>query len=268
MKIKISGLGQIIRKTKTDDFYNCPFCDDDKGHLGVSRRKGIFHCFHCNASGKVEDLRPSLNEFNIKIKERLEQKEEIIENRIKLELPESFRKIISSYNLPYEYLSKREIISEEINKYNIGHCTKGLFAQRIIIPIYEHEELIYFVGRTYINANPRYMNSPTPKRGIIFKTFEGKVEEAIICEGIYDALRIGKVYPTISILGKVADKEQIKKISKLTNKARIMLDNDAYKEGFLLYNQLNVFISTKIIFINKKDPGEMNIEEIKCLSTY
>lgn len=263
MRINLSGLGEIVRKTKSDDFYQCPFCDDDKGHLGVSRNKGIFHCFKCNASGRIRDLKPSLNEFTERVKERLEPRETIVTTPTELELPESFRYITCDRsNRAFRYLIDRRIDEEEIERYDIGQCISGFFAHRIIIPIYEKEKLTYFVGRTYMNAVPRYMNSPTPKKGIIFKTFETRVSEAIIVEGIYDALRIGKWFPTIALLGKIADKEQLIKIEALATRTKVMLDNDAHREGFNLYNQLNNFMHTKVIFINQKDPGELTKEEV------
>ena len=34
----------------------CPFCGDRKYHLGLNRKKGMFHCFRCNESGNSVSL--------------------------------------------------------------------------------------------------------------------------------------------------------------------------------------------------------------------
>ncbi len=32
---------------------NCPFCNDNKGHLYINRSKGVFYCHRCGTSGKI-----------------------------------------------------------------------------------------------------------------------------------------------------------------------------------------------------------------------
>lgn len=39
----------------------CPFCGDRKYHLGLNRKKGMFHCFRCKESGNSVSLYAKLN---------------------------------------------------------------------------------------------------------------------------------------------------------------------------------------------------------------
>ena len=110
------------------------------------------------------------------------------------------------------------------------------------------------------------MNSNAPKDEIVFKTFDNRVDKAIVCEGIFDALRIGKVFPAISILGKVLNgSKQILEIVKSTKEAYMILDKDAEKDGFKAAMILNYYIPTKVMFIKEKDPGEMSLKQIEEL---
>jgi DNA primase len=264
MRISLSGLGDPVRKNGSQHFYNCIFCDDTSGHLGVHIKKGIFHCFKCNASGRLDSL-PALDRFTETVKSRLEGTKQLEAKIVSehLELPDGFREGIHKDSLAYRYIRARDISEEEIDKFRIGYCVKGFFEHRIIVPIYENKRLRYFVGRTYVGGNPRYMNSPVPKQGIVFKTFKGRVDTAVICEGIFDALRIGKLYPAIALLGKVLNgSKQLESIKEAAEKVIIMLDSDAKVDAMKLYQALSPYLRCRIVFINKKDPGELSLAEL------
>lgn len=263
MSLNLSSLGEPIRRRPGQLFFCCPYCDDTKGHLGVNTVRGIFHCFKCDASGKLDELQPNLNQFTEKVKARLSPDQRKVLSNLFPSLPNEYQEIKEDC-LAFKYLKQRNITWDEIERYEIGYCPSGFFKHRIIIPIYEREKLLYFVGRTYLGANPRYMNSPTPKKGIIFKTFTGTRKEVVICEGIYDALRIQKVTEAIALLGKKIDDDQIKKIKGVCEeRVLVMLDKDARKEAFEIYQKLSLYRDTKIVMISQKDPGEMTATQIE-----
>lgn len=264
-KIDISFLGQPVRKKGSQLFFNCPFHEDDNGHLGVNVAKGVYHCFKCNSSGKIKELEAPLTDFKKKVEDFLYGRPEEKEGqKVLVTLPEDYQKIHSGSGLPYRYLRDRGISEDEIRKYKMGYCSSGFFAERIIIPIYMENILKYFVGRTYTNRAPKYLNTPVPKDSTIFKTFSGRVDKAIICEGVFDAISIGRVFPAISILGKVLNgSQQIMSIVGATRQAFVMLDSDAEKDGFLAASLLNYYIPTQVMFIKAKDPGSMTPKEIR-----
>jgi len=265
-RLDLTFLGEPVRKKGKQLFFNCPFHEDNEGHLGIDTRRGIYHCFKCNCSGKIKELEQPLSEFKNKIEIFLNgSPEENKKQQEQLNFPEGIRLLKEDSGLPYRYMKDRDVTVEEIKKYDIRYCNSGTFMDRIIIPIYTNNNLSYYVGRTYLNKEPKYMNAPVPKAGNIFKTFNKKVDKAIICEGIFDALKIGKLFPAISILGKVLNgSEQIVSILKYTKEAYVMLDSDANKDGFIAANLLNYYIPTHVMFIKgKKDAGEMTIKELK-----
>lgn len=265
--LSLKALGEPVRKKGVQEFYNCPYHEDKNGHLGVERKKGIYHCFKCGISGKLKDLVVPLESFRDKVEESLFPKdpEEVPKEVTKIELPREFRPITDEVGLPYRYLKHRGITDEEIYEYNMGYCSTGFFAERIIIPIYQGEKLVYFLGRTYTNGNPKYLNVNAPKGGTIFKTFSGRVDQVILCEGVFDSLNIGKYFPSISILGKeINGNEQIWSIAKSAKEVFVLLDRDAYVAGFAAMSVLNVYVKAHVMLLEgAKDPGELSEQEIR-----
>lgn len=266
MNLKLTGLGES-KKTSTqyEIRYCCPFCDDQKYKLYVNLKKGVFLCQHCKSKGKLDKLHVVLDNFEETVERLLNRNVHMVNRIEKVEVslpPEFIYPIKLKHGLPYTYLRDRLVTATEQEKFHIGFCSEGRYAERIIIPIYEFGSLKYFVGRTYTNREPRYLNAMADRKPIIFTTFKYPVERVFITEGIFDALRVGKLFPAASILGKVISKEQAIKISRLAKEAYIMLDKDAAKDSIEIVKILGYYIRTKIMFIEKKDPGSMSVEEI------
>ena len=235
----------------------------------MNTKKGIYHCFKCNASGRINDLKVGLDQFTSKVEKFLYGKGDSSPQTeaVPLSLPMGHKCVTPKSGLPYRYLINREMTDKEILTYKMRYCGEGPFKDRIIVPVYQDNELRYFVGRSYMKKSPKYMNAPVPKGGTIFSTFPGKVDKAIICEGIFDAVKIGKFFPAICILGKKLNgNEQIASIVKKTKEAFIMLDQDADHDAFSSYLVLNCYIPTRVgLFPKNKDPGSMTFAEIKDL---
>ena len=50
------------RKTVRDSIYfDCPFCDDSKGHLNIHPAKRVYRCNRCGEGGTLNTLRKKLN---------------------------------------------------------------------------------------------------------------------------------------------------------------------------------------------------------------
>ena len=51
----------------------------------------------------------------------------------------------------------------------MGYTTDGKYGGRIILPSYDKEDkLNYWVGRTYNNQKPKYLNPDSDKEEVIF----------------------------------------------------------------------------------------------------
>lgn len=229
------------------------------------RTRGIFHCFNCNASGRISDV-PTLANFESKVRSFFNSDPERAQPAL-VSFPLGYHKLVPRGSIAYRYLAQRGIREFEIKKFEIGYTIAGVFAHRVIIPIRENGLLKYFVGRTYVGDTPKYMNAAAPKDGLVFKTFQGRTHRVVITEGVFDAISVSRVSPAISVLGKTLSQKQIDTIKASASKAVILLDADAPQDGFKAFEQLNYHMPTRIVFLHllqgAKDPGDMTIEQIR-----
>ena len=139
-----------------------------------------------------------------------------------------------------DYLLKRNIGADLINKYNIGYAISGDYRGRIIFPSYDIDgEINYYVGRSYDTySRLKYKNPEVSKMEIIFN--EGKINwdsNIYLVEGVFDHIAIPNSIP---MLGKVLnDKLYTKLVENAECKVIIVLDSDAEKDAINLYRRLN-----------------------------
>lgn len=310
-KTYISSLGQLQ--------YCCPCCaenagvdSDGKYNLEVNLRLGKFHCWKCGSTnsmkgnlsylikrygnqtilGKyrdtIESMRSSgLYDLNLFTGETAAFAEETY-----LKLPETFRKVDFRYNKRgkmVDYLRKRGITQEDVDKFNIGYTTwdekNPAERNRIIFPSYnENGFLNYWVGRDF-TGNPKrtkYRNiDGVDKTSIIF--FEDKIvwdADIVLVEGIFDALHIPNAIP---MLGKTLSRDNAL-FQKLYRKANaniiVAIDGDTelseVKRIYKLLNQGRLKGRIRYIRMGSKDFGEIYekqgkkglMEELKKQDTF
>ena len=126
---------------------------------------------------------------------------------------------------------ERKLTEDIISKFKIGYSVGGKYDSRIIIPSYDvHNDLNYFVTRTYANAKPKYLNPDSDKEEIIFNECCLNWDSDIyLVEGPFDHI---VTHNSIPILGK---KISDKLMNLLFNKAKaniiILLDSDAWNDA-------------------------------------
>ncbi len=241
------------------DRVKCPKCDAmKKPSLSVDRLLGLFHCFRCGFSGRTK------GQFRMDL-----LIEEYKAQRPGLALPEEYMPLD-----PYEprslrqkfalnYLLKRRVTSEQIEKYQIGFCDKGSYENRIIIPFFNGDALIYFVARTINRSEPRkYLNPTSPKGSFVFKTYTGKVKCAAVVEGVFDALSVEHVMPAIALLGKGPTQAQIDALPRHAEQVLLMLDSDAHKDSIELQERISYHIPVSNVLLKSRDPGSLTRGEL------
>jgi DNA primase len=195
----------------------CPFHSEKQPSFTVDDEKQLFHCFGCGVGGDVftlimekenlsfpEALRYLAEKYNIELPETRKSSpklRKLEENLFKIneDALAYFKKNLfntSEGHKALEYLKKRGITEETIQKFKIGYALnswtalvdffqgKGVsanllekaglvlpgqkkegyydrFRGRIIFPIFNLTgKVVAFGGRTFINAEPKYLNSP------------------------------------------------------------------------------------------------------------
>jgi hypothetical protein len=216
---------------------------------------------------KMYKLNFSEDEFNIDTK-AIELED--------LRLPKSFKLLRKDKFCPkpvMEYLSKRGIGWDIIEKYNLGYTeyVKDDFmpSYRVYIPSYDkYGDLNYWTGRDYLDRKGvvKYYNPKVERKNIIFN--EEKLQwdaDITIVEGPFDHIVVPNSVP---LLGKVLNKdftlfwEIIKNANANIN---IFLDGDAFESVKSIYKELNHgYLYNRIRFI----PVAENLDPSKIYELY
>ena len=279
--------------------FPCPKCIDEKGpneaskfNLEVNLYKMVFKCWSCctmddSMMGSLSKLikkygtlslyRSYKEEVDSLVKSKMYRFDTLgmtdsIPSEVYVTLPKTFSKIDLEYcknDKVVEYLSKRRITQDIIDRFNIGYTTwyEETYAlrNRIIIPSYDaFGDLNYWVGRDFTGkSKSKYRNCDADKKNIVFQesliNFDADI---ILCEGAIDCL-----YPcnAISMLGKSLSKDSElyrKLVAKASGNIIICLDSDTdISETKRIYNLLNFGrLRDRIMYIRlnrMKDIGEI-----------
>jgi DNA primase len=258
-------------------FY-CPFCNHHKQKLQVNTETQKWHCWTCNSGGKK--LTSLLKKLDVDRKtislireiygdSNYNPQNEDEGTKVFISLPKEFKPLNEvpkgfdpEYKHAIHYLTERGITEKDIIKYNIGYCTEGLYARRVIIPSYNSDgSLNYFVSRSYYrDEKMKYKNPPISKNVICFESQVNWKEPIILCEGVFDAITIKR--NAIPLLGKFPSKQLVEKIFMSgVNDIIISLDNDAMTEAlkaaeYFRKNGINV----KMMYLKDKDAADMGYE--------
>jgi len=225
----------------------CPFHNEKTPSFIVNPEKQIFHCFGCNVGGNAigfimkmdgltypEAIRKLAKKCNIEIKEtysntddKLAKERETIYN-ISNDAGLFFQKHLAENAVIKNYLKKRGLTDETIEKFQIGYAPKSsstlfnaavkkgyskdllyksgvisgekdFFINRVIFPIFDITgRIVAFGGRVLDDTiQPKYLNSPetaiySKSRVLYGLNFAGKKirenNSAIILEGYVDVI--------------------------------------------------------------------------------
>lgn len=245
--------------------FSCPVCSyeikgldhlDGKGNLEVNYIQGVYKCWSCaethDTHGSLHKLirrygtHRQLKKFELlipetefEIEKKTYKKVKLPKEYISFKTASNGLKLTPVYKRPYNYLKERYVTDEMIEKFNIGFCYLGKYANRIIIPSYNAEgELNYFVARSYETRPYRkYDNPEAEKQLIIFNEYLIDWNEPIhLVEGPFDHIFLPNAIP---MLGKVISDFLFEKLYDNAKKIIIVLDGDAWADAEKLYYKLN-----------------------------
>lgn len=273
--------GRFITETTGEIRVNCPQCESRVGKtdttykLYINPTKEVYHCFRCGYKGRnlrllgidvdnspsSTDLSSIFDFTEMKLDNPLKptlrkEKEQ------KLLLPEEFStNFYCKEGAPYlKYLHGRGISDTAIQKFKIGYCPSGEYANMVVVPVFEDKRLTFFVGRDI--RRKFYKNPKAHKAERIFNLTQNT--NLIMCEGVFDALNCGTF--AIAIFGKDISNVQLNKIGLAKPKSvTILFDNDAQKDAIRAAKKLKEVVSKVYIaqpVDGKKDAGEMSPSEV------
>ena len=260
--------------------FDCPVCSaekgvesDGKGNLEINYDKGVYNCWAC---GEVNETKGTIyklfrtfgtyeqvNEFlsyefsfngkdgevTYKEKTKIILPDETYQLNLKLH-PERLKDPL--FKPAYDYLFKRKIFPDIINKFNLQYCVGGKFRNRIVIPSYDNNaDINYYVTRSLYNIRNKYINNESDKTQLIFnELFIDWDKDVYLVEGPFDHLVLPN---SLVLLGKKMYDLMFETIYKNLNpkcKLIIVLDPDAIKDTIKIYNMLNGGKLRGRVFVN------------------
>lgn len=177
--------------------------------------------------------------------------------------------IDTPFDMQRQYIIDRGYDFDHIvNNYGIkfGGYT-GQFKYRILIPVVFQGRVVSYLGRdvggeAYLKyKNLREEESVLPVKETVYN-IDNIADEAIICEGVFDAWRFH--YNAVALFGLVYTQTQIRILGNKLKRAFICFDNEPQAEEAAedLAEALNFQgVKTEILLIDTKDPGEMSASE-------
>jgi len=257
----IFGEPKMINEIRGQISVDCPVCSytikgldklDGKGNLEINYQQHVYKCWACaETHGTHGHLGKLIDKFGSKKDKKIyklirpdefEKKEKVYK---KLELPKEYKKFdeIHPLHIPRKealnYLKKRGITDEIIEKYQIGLCLEGEYSGRIIVPSFDKKgELNFFVSRSW---NPRsklkYKNPEASKDFLIFnESLIDWTKKIYLVEGVFDSVFLDNAIP---MLGKYISDLLYSKIYENGNEVTIVLDGDAWSDAEKLYHKIN-----------------------------
>ena len=268
-------LGKSKRTAKGNRSFHCPFCAHRKPKLEIKvidspDGSNPWQCWVCGTKGRtIRSLLKHLNLTRAEAESVLQyvQKGEAQEETTKkfVRLPDEFEPLelaprTSVYaNRVRNYLYDRGLTDVDFVRYGIGYCMSGKYADRVIIPSYDENNILnYFVARSLDSgAYLKYINPDVNKSDIIvFENLINWNEPIILCEGVFDAMAIRR--NAIPLLGQNISPALMKKIiTSSCPDIYITLDRDAVKRA-LKHCETFLDMGKRVFFIepSEKDPSE------------
>lgn len=261
-----------IQKGGTEILVFCPNCKHHKRKLNINTSTGYYQCWVCGFSGKsfsslLKKMKAPAEFYKVLCKDNVKITYSIKEEKKVLSLPEEFKPLYKpdkdiAYKHALNYCLQRNLSIHEIVRYNIGYCSSGQFANRVIIPSYDKDtNLNFYCGRDFCNGYLKYRLCDGSKDIIGFELFTDFTKPITIVEGPFDALSVK--YNAVPLFGKTLSKKlKMKLIETRPPRVNVLLDNDALSSAikicdFLVSNN----IETYLIELDGKDPNEIGHEK-------
>lgn len=251
---------------------NCPHCDDTRQRYYEKDTDGgtLFICFNCGKSGLKRRGHRTPAELREKYKDSMStvlqsiipsQQSVIPSYDKRVRLPYDFSYKIPSKGLAWFY--KYAITDEDIKKFHFGYSEKY---NRIILPIYEDEKLLYYQARTLAKPskdNPKYINiRQSGAKNVFFKAFND-TSKIVLVEDILSAVKISHVKSALALLGSYIPSSIIEVLEPF-DKIVIWLDRDKLEEALSYAKKLRLYTGKQVsVIIKDLDPKEYSIDEIK-----
>ena len=258
------------------NYRRCPECDSQNWKLYVDPASGLWHCFRCDAGGRVEVPRDA-----DVMRARLLARPSTRVEWGPAAMPPNVSIGASAEMFLWE---KYGMSGEMVKLYGLveGYLVPGFppmpYVGRVLIPYCDRlGEVVYFSGRSYVGAEPKYRNMPGRHPLYVPGWIAGDAflraelpGGLVLVEGAFDAIKVhiaaGSDVDVVALGGKSLPRYLLHELLKLRpRRVRVALDSDAFAATIKLRAQLAPFVDqVDVVQLPEgEDPGSMSFEAIR-----
>ncbi|TXH14537.1 MAG: hypothetical protein E6R03_09110 [Hyphomicrobiaceae bacterium] len=239
----------------------CPQCalrgktPDTTGHMYVNSHAEKFNCFRCGWKGPLSYLFKvlgveavvTLNDWSTVARNmslfrssKAQLAVKIMDNTQEIGYPCGI--VHPAYSPDaWAYLTSpkadggRGLSTEQISYYGISVAVEEPYVGRVFIPTFHDSKVVYWVARTFIGQEPKYLNPKgLSKVDFVFGLQQAKsFDTVIVTEGVFSAIAAGP--NAVATFGKAVSVSQRQQIADAGFKRIVVaLDGDARKESLQL----------------------------------
>lgn len=266
--------------------YKCPACSDKTGHLAVDMGLGVGKCWKCGlvAPLKLDGL---LTDSPGKSATLARTRDiPVPGGSVNLPMvPHHGPLSLGAHNYLVDRFRSEAAAKAAEHKYCIKEttqCSKG-WDHRVLIPVFGRGQLETYVARTYRpdDTRKRVLNGPkSGKDGCMFLATPNsdstmslpKLAGCAIVEGVFDALQVGRLVPSIALLGSRLHPAQLRRLLEMSDqKTQFSILGDPDSAGNRLtfvsmthlraHGRLARPLTDRLLKLGK-DPGACSLEEL------
>jgi DNA primase len=241
-KLLLSGYECRIRG-KEVVLHTCTECGNDRWNLELWAEGGLFKCWACGASGRLERfLRTLTGDDSVHIPVTTARR--TTRTSLTPTIPNRFFQYPAwEMESARIYLGRRGLREGETVSYGLTVCVeKGhLLDGRIVIPLLDYwsQETIGYAGRSYTNRRPKYL-STLARRQITGWRVVDRHKACVLVEGPFDGITVHRAGFNAAVLGGTHLAIVAEFIARLSPEIPvvIMLDGSAQEEAKRLTAQV------------------------------
>lgn len=276
--------GAEVRTTSRRGEYQlcCPYCaergksPDENFHLGFNTLKKRYHCFRCEASGRLDELGTRLalvESDHDRSYMGLQSQLDSIRTHYPdyadtdplvglVDLTAFSQPLTDDTPFAMDYMLSRGFTMSEIKQHKVRVGTIGMWQGRIVFPFFDAGRPVYAIGRTYIDQEPKYYNT-CGKKSLLVYGIDQADGCAIICEGVISAIAAHRTtgLPAVALMGKSISRFQAAKILNKCRTVWLSLDGDVSDEektqAIKTLRRAGDFTIWNVSLPFKKDPDDL-----------
>jgi DNA primase len=258
MKLPYKELLELIEDAgdlpvgKTTYVHHCKEGHSNKS-CGVTRTNDatLVHCFHCEGRGVVRVKFARVRQFR-------EGEKPVVKRH--WTPPTDSTEDTSQWSIKaLAWIGKGGLTLQEANQW---HMRWSKTAGRVYIPLLKGEDIVGWLGRQIECEGQKYLLQKN--NDFMFHIDKG-TDECIIVEDSLSAIRIGRQYSVVALLGTSLSDYAVGKLSKRYKRFGIWLDNDNAKvkmKQVQARNRLSAFGKVRMIKTDD-DPKTYSDKQIK-----